>query len=176
MRLPENGIYPVSNIWKVMNCLERSRKAFYTGKRGSALGKYKTILAAGLILAGMPLTGCGHNKEEEKAAVHSFTEPQYSWGKGAGETLTVWGAYPDLERIYMTKAFERYEELTGNQLNLVQMPKDQYAGKMLEAFDGDGEKPDIVLSYGGTSIENYHPDDNFYDFTQAKWEIGRAHV
>lgn len=74
-----------------------------------------------------------------------------------------------MERGYITKAFERYEELTGDKLELVQMPKEEYAQKMSEAFNGNGEKPDIILSYGGTCIENYHPDDNFYDFTGAQW-------
>lgn len=130
--------------------------------------KNRFFLILGLTLILSFLAGCGQKRAEEATAV-SFTQPQYDWGKGAGETLTVWGAYPDLERSYITKAFERYEELTGNQLNLVQMPKEQYAGKMLEAFDGNGEKPDIILSYGGTSIEACRPDDNFYDFTEAEW-------
>lgn len=117
----------------------------------------------------MSLGGCGQKRTEEIAAVNPFTQPQYEWREGAGETLTVWGAYPDLERSYITKAFERYEELTGNQLELVQMPKEEYAKKLLESFDGKGEKPDIILNYGGTSIENYHPDENFYDFTDADW-------
>lgn len=126
------------------------------------------ILAAGLMTGVLSLAACGQ-KTENITAVNPFTQPQYEWGTGAGETLTVWGAYPDLERSYLTKAFERYEELTGNQLELVQMPKEEYARKMSAAFNGDGEQPDIILSYGGTSIENYHPDDNFYDFTGAPW-------
>lgn len=127
------------------------------------------ILGVGLLSVILSLAACTQRPDESSMAANPFTEPQYEWGKGRGETLTVWGAYPDLERRYLTKAFNRYEELTGNRLELVQMPKEEYARKMTAAFEGDGEKPDIILSYGGTSIENYHPDDNFYDFTKARW-------
>lgn len=132
------------------------------------VGKRK-ILGVGLLSVMLLLAACTQRPVEESTAANPFTQPQYEWGKGAGETLTVWGTYPDLERSYLTRAFNRYEELTGNRLELVQMPKDEYARKMMAAFDGDGEKPDIILSYGGTSIESYRPDDNFYDFTNARW-------
>lgn len=138
-------------------------------KRGITLGKNKTILTAALLCMAVSLPACVQKKEEAAAEVVPFTEPQYDWGKGAGETLTIWGTYPDLERSYLTRAFARYEELTGNQLELVQMPKEEYGRKMMAAFRGNGGQPDIILSYGGTSIEAYHPDDNFYDFTDALW-------
>lgn len=131
--------------------------------------KNKIILMAGMALAMILLSGCRQTAQDKAAEADLFAQPKYDWGKGAGETLTVWGMYPDLERSYIARAFERYEELTGNKLELVQMPKEEYAKKMLAAFDGDGEKPDIILSYGGTSIESYHPDENFYDFTDAQW-------
>lgn len=133
------------------------------------MGKVKKwYLTAVLLSVIIVLSACGETKEEE-TELNSFHQPQYDWGNGEGETLTVWGAYPDLDRSYLTRAFERYEALTGNQLELVQIPKEEFSGKMLEAFHGDGEKPDIILSYGGTSIEAYQPDDNFYDFTDARW-------
>ena len=97
-----------------------------------------------------------------------FTQPQYDWGKISGETLTVWGSAPDLERTYIQKAFQRYEELTHNQLEVVQYSKDEIVEKMTTALN-QGEAPDIFVSYGGTNIDVYNPDDNFYDFSQAKW-------
>lgn len=129
--------------------------------------KHSIMLMAGFIFTLLLLAGCRQKREEQTSDF--FTQPQYEWEKETGETLTIWGTYPDLERSYLTKAFERYEKLTGNKLDLVQMPKDEYTQKMLAAFTGDGEKPDLILSYGGTSIESYNPDANFYDFTDAQW-------
>lgn len=83
--------------------------------------------------------------------------------------MTIWGVYPDLERSYIKKAFARYEELTGNELEVVQIPKAEFESRMKAAVKGEIEKSDILLSYGGTNIESYQPDENFYDFTEAPW-------
>lgn len=110
------------------------------------------------------ITAC----QSQEAKRQVFTQPQYDWGKISGETLTVWGSAPDLERTYIQKAFQRYEELTHNQLEVVQYSKDEIVEKMTTALN-QGEAPDIFVSYGGTNIDVYNPDENFYDFSQAKW-------
>lgn len=117
------------------------------------------------------LMGCGQEKMSVEAKMQTtpFSAPQYDWGQSTGETLTVWGNYPDLERAYITRAFKRYEELTGNKLEVEQMPKEQFQAKMMAAFNGVEEKPDIIFSYGGTNISDYQPDKNFYDFSDAPW-------
>lgn len=116
------------------------------------------------------MAGCGRHKEAFSVGERLFNEPVYDWGKSTGETLTVWGAYPDLDRTYIRKAFERYTQLTGNELSIVQMPKEEFTQQMLAAFGGgEAEPPDIILSYGGTNIEAYDPDENFYDFSDALW-------
>ncbi len=120
----------------------------------------------------LTMAGCRRaDSRDAGLASTPFTEAVYDWGKGTGETLTVWGAYPDLERTYITKAFQRYTELTGNELNIVQLPKDQFVQQLLAVFGGGStvEPPDIILSYGGTNIEAYDPDENFYDFSDALW-------
>lgn len=123
----------------------------------------------------LALAGCS-GQDREKEMLSAFSEPQYDWGSAAGETLEIWGAYPDLDRSYIKKAFDRYEELTSNQLKVVQIPKDQFEAYMISAFEEKGEKPDIVLSYGGTSMEAYDPDENFYDFSQAVWADDLTHT
>lgn len=113
-------------------------------------------------------SGCGQENVEE-AVIELFQEPQYDWEKGRGQTLTIWGQYPDLDRGYIRKAFERYRKLTGNDLNVVQLPKEQFEDQLMSAFQSKTSAPDVVLSYGGTSLESFHPDENFYDFTNALW-------
>lgn len=115
--------------------------------------------------------GCGGRTQasQEERTEDAFTEPQYDWGGITGQTLEVWGNYPDLERGYITKAFDRYRELTGNSLTVVQMPKEEFREKLIRAFDGKAKGPDVILSYGGTSLEAFDPDKNFYDFSDAVW-------
>lgn len=120
---------------------------------------------------GLLTAGCGQKNPAEEGIVaeEAFSEPQYDWGKSTGETLTVWGIYPDLERSYIKKAFERYRELTGNELEIVQIPKEEFEQRMTDALEGKIEKSDILLSYGGTNVEAFQPEENFYDFTEAVW-------
>lgn len=118
-------------------------------------------LAAAVII--LINTGCGQKEPPP------FEQPQYDWEESTGETLVVWGPDVDLERIYIQNAFKRYEELTGGSLKMVPVPLEEYEEKLLAAFRGETEKPDILLSYGGTNIDVFRPDENFYDFTQAPW-------
>lgn len=118
------------------------------------------------------LSGCmGAEKPTalNNSAPNLFTEPVYDWTTHTGETLTFWAQDPDLDRLYLNRAIKRYEEKTGNTLQLTQIPHNEFEQVTTEAFSGDGEKPDILLSYGGINLEPFHPDENFYDFTRAQW-------
>ena len=131
---------------------------------------FALIFAAAVFLSG----GCERTQDTEvrPGADGSDTadvSPKYDWDHSYGEPLVIWGIDPDLERSYMTKAFARYEYLTGNRLELVQVSQEEFDEMMLSAFQGDGPQPDVVLSYGGTNIEPYDPDENFYDFIDAAW-------
>lgn len=116
--------------------------------------------------------GCAKETAEEgnsASANNVFTEPVYDWGKSTGEKLVIWGIYPDMERSYIQKAFTRYEKLTGNELEIVQIPKEDFEDQMLASVAGKIEKPDILLNYGGTNIEAFDPDENFFDFSDEPW-------
>lgn len=116
------------------------------------------------------ISGCSAQQPAAKAGVwNPFTEPQYDWTKGTGESLTVWGIYPDLERSYIRKAFTRFEELTSDSLEVVQIAQEEFEGRMAAAVNGEIAAPDIVFSYGGTNIESFYPDENFYDFSNEVW-------
>lgn len=130
------------------------------------IGVKKKNILLNMILS-LLLVGCySVAPVEEKEA---FSEPQYDWGKISGETLTLWGIAPDLDRNYIQKACKRYEELTNNQLDIIQFGKDEINSQMQKALKGEIKMPDIFVSYGGTNIDAYSPDENFYDFTDAKW-------
>lgn len=113
------------------------------------------------------VTGCQNLSQEDTK--QAFTEPQYEWGEISGKTLTVWGISPDLDRDYIQKAFQRYEKLTNNTLEVVHFEKDKIIQQMTKALDGKIDMPDIFVSYGGTNIDALNPTENFYDFSDARW-------
>ena len=75
--------------------------------------KIRTVVLGFMLIC---VCGCGRSRE---AAVGPtvIKEPVYQWGNVSGRTISVWGRESDLSRSYITRAFERYEELTGNTVN-----------------------------------------------------------
>ena len=90
---------------------------YYMGKHL----KIRTVVLGFMLIC---VCGCGRSRE---AAVGPtvITEPVYQWGNVSGRTISVWGRESDLSRSYITRAFERYEELTGNTVNVVPYSPDQ---------------------------------------------------
>lgn len=120
-----------------------------------------------LLLGLLLLTACENERPQAQAV---FDKPQYAWGLGSGEKLTVRGNTDDLNRPYMRKAFARYEKLTGNTIVVEASSHKELEKNFKAAFIlGTAEKPDIVVSSGGASIENLNPHTNFYDFSTALW-------
>lgn len=126
----------------------------------------KSIFIWGVLLS-LLITGCHHFMPEEKKDI--FTEPQYEWGNISGKSLIIWGIAPDLDRDYIKKACQRYEDLTHNTIEIIQYDKDKINEQMTKALNGEIEMPDIFVSYGGTNIDAFNPIDNFYDFSDASW-------
>lgn len=133
--------------------------------------KFIIFMAICILTVGFSVSGCVHNTSDNTSAeaAAAFTSPQYDWEKNIKEKLTVWGMYPDLERNYILNAFDRYRELTGGELEIVQFPKDELEQYQKNAAAGKINDYDILLSYGGTNIESFSPEENFYDFTDAVW-------
>lgn len=132
------------------------------------------ITLALMLLSTMFLfTGCGKDASGSRSVSKServFDEPAYEWGNISGETITVWNKKDELARPYMQKAIARYEEMTGNKIQIVDLPAEELVSKAAEALaQPDGGNLDILLSYGGTNIEKLNPDENFHDFSDAVW-------
>ncbi len=124
----------------------------------------------GIVMAAFLFSGCAAGDKEVLEKAVSFDGPQYEWGKESdGATLVLWSAEPEMERIYMKRAIQNYEEATGGRIQLVQFSQSEFQAKVEEAFSGKTGAPDLLLSYGGTNIDSYHPDENFYDFSDALW-------
>lgn len=94
----------------------------------------------------------------------------YQWGEVTGETITIWGDKGDIARPYFARAFQRYQEETGNTIITRYLSKEELNELVPQTFASDTmEKPDILLSYGGTNVESLNPEENFYDFTDSPW-------
>lgn len=114
-------------------------------------------------------TSCSQSKQNIPSENAFYNEPVYEWGEFTGKTLTIWTQEGELERIYMRRAIERYEELTGNDMIIIEIPKNEFESRVADGLSSNDNTPDLLLSYGGTNIETYQPDKNFYDFSDAVW-------
>lgn len=120
-------------------------------------------------LAAVLLLLCACGREQAVKAPDLPGAPEYEWGRFSGRTLTVWGRGTDLERSYMTRAFRRYEEATGNTVQAVAFPAEELEAAVAEGLRRGPDGPDLILSFGGTNIDAFDPDENLYDFSGAVW-------
>lgn len=133
---------------------------------------YRFMKRCGLLAATCALllmSGC-KAKEESTGVKNVFTAPVYEWGTVTGKTIRIWNQADELQRPYMQKSFKRYEEMTGNTIELVSYSAEDYIEEVSQALtQPDGGGLDILASFGGTLISSYGPDNNLYDFTDAAW-------
>lgn len=127
--------------------------------------KIRTVVLGFMLIC---VCGCGRSRE---AAVGPavIKEPVYQWGNVSGRTISVWGRESDLSRSYITRAFERYEELTGNTVNVVSYSPEQMEQAVIHELGRRDSELDVLLYFGGANLDAFNPDVNFYDFSQAQW-------
>lgn len=114
--------------------------------------------------------GCSTFGDGGKNSRNPFTAPIYQWGDITGETLSIWTKAGDLSRPYMLDAFKRYEEMTGNIIEVVDIPAEEFSAKVEAALlDENGGGMDLISSHGGTNVDSFNPTENFYDFTNEVW-------
>lgn len=132
--------------------------------------KHKRFFILSIVLVCITFLFACANGADKEAESNLPGEKLYDWGEITGVTITIWGLEGELTRPYYTRAFEQYQKLTGNVIEAVGLPKEEAAEIIRRAFsDPDAERPDILLTYGGTNIESLDPENNFYDFTDAGW-------
>ncbi|WP_215698513.1 extracellular solute-binding protein [Clostridium sp. MCC353] len=129
------------------------------------MGKHEFFRAAALAAA---VCLCGCTKPEIKN-MENTSAPVYEWGTVTGRTITVWGREDDLTRSYISRAFRRYEEMTGNAVEIKAFSPDQVEERVSEAIMDKESGMDVLLYFGGVNIDAFDPDANFYDFSEAPW-------
>lgn len=123
------------------------------------------ILLTALFICGCSTKSGSHPEQHAP----TYTEPEYSWDNTGGTTLTLWAQEPEMDRIYMQRAIANYEASTGNRIIVTQFRKEDFQSAVKDAFSGNSDAPDLLLTYGGTNMDAFAPDDNLYDFTDAVW-------
>lgn len=122
-------------------------------KRGK---KILAMLLSAALVAGM-LAACGNKSENEAKK-----------GKKGGVTLTLYGNADDAAKPYMKKIIQLYEQKTGNKIDVQGLDASNFESVCLTKFQ-TGDIPDILMHFGGYSLDAYNPAKNFVDFSKAKW-------
>lgn len=125
----------------------------------------KKLLATVLsvVLASGMLAACGPKPEGEGG------DKEKSGGKDKNKvTLSLYGNAGDAARPYMQKIFKLYEEKTGNKIDVQGLDASNFENVSLTKFQ-TGDIPDILMHFGGYSLDAYNPEQNFVDFSDAKW-------
>lgn len=83
-------------------------------------------------------------------------------------TLTLYGDAGNVQRPFMQKLFQLYEEKTGNKLDVQGIESENFETVCLTKFQ-TGDIPDLFLHHGGYALDAYNPEENFVDFSDAEW-------
>ncbi len=81
--------------------------------------------------------------------------------------VTIMGRESDLSKTYMTRIFDRYKEVTGNNLNIISYEDSEFETSALKAFS-KGNAPDILLHFHNSDLSRFDPND-FYDLSGEEW-------
>ncbi len=83
-------------------------------------------------------------------------------------TLTIMGKRTDLKKDYMVKIFERYENETGNKLDIISIDDDQYETAAAERLK-NGEMTDIFLHFHNADLNRFDVEGNFCYLNNESW-------
>ena len=85
-----------------------------------------------------------------------------------GVTLSVMGKKSDLQKSYMTSAFEQYEQATGNGLRVIAYEDAEYEASAERDF-ANGDVPDVFLHFHNADLNRFDADENFYYLNDESW-------
>lgn len=126
-------------------------------------------MAAGL------LAGCGGGKDTasvDNAGSGAALESSEDSGEakettGSGKTITLAASQNwivDVDRDLAAK----FEEETGIKVDFQLSPDDQYQ-TIIKSKLNTGEGPDIFMSYSGTKLKDFNPEQNMVDLSDEPW-------
>lgn len=127
------------------------------------------------------LTGCG-GKKEDAADTSKVTGTPESSNEDAADsnnatptatktepvTLTLYGDAGNVQRPFMQKIIQMYEEKTGNKIDVQGIESENFESVCLMKFQS-GDVPDLFLHQGGYSLDAYNPSENFVDLSGSTW-------
>lgn len=131
--------------------------------------KVTTLLLATLML--LSATGCNTTKPEATTTTAAKTQTKASETSTAAKEITkpskivlMTSIFDMSEENGKQKFLDKYKELTGIELEIIQPPHNQYAEKVNLAF-ASGDIPDVFLSPNYSSFVKYIADGALYDIT-----------
>ena len=87
---------------------------------------------------------------------------------GEGLTLTIMGKGSDLNKTYMQRIFARYEEATGNHIELVTVPDADFETEASRRF-ANGEGTDIFMHFNNRDLDRFDVASDFCYLNDEAW-------
>lgn len=89
-------------------------------------------------------------------------------GRRDDETLTILGKKGDLEHNYLQRIIERYEEKTGNRVQIIAFENADFEKKAQERV-ASGDLPDLLLHFNDSNLVNLNLSENVYYLNDEAW-------
>ena len=82
--------------------------------------------------------------------------------------ITVMGKKSDMEKTYMTAIFDRYEDLTGKKLTLIEVDDVDFEAAAKERMSSDSP-PDVLLHFHNADLDDFEVKDSFLYLNGQPW-------
>ena len=89
-------------------------------------------------------------------------------GGSSGVTLTILGKESDLNKTYLTRVFQLYQDSTGNRIKLVSYKDAEFETKAAQDV-AEGRVPDILLHFHNADLNRYDVANDFCMLEDQSW-------